>query len=721
MAGQIVNGAPRNYNFGAADYSARIIPPIPDPVPQHCPNIYFFGQRGPTEPILMSGSKYIPYYGSRTFDPLDVFYNHQTELAMLMSNNANACVMKRLIPEDNLVKANVSVYVDIISDLVPNYVRNSYGVIQINPTTNTPMINPTTPTIAGHRIKFIAESSSVTTDKGLLTTKSGTMTDSDGNKSTMYPMYELLAGEFGADYNNYGITISTPAPGSYDKTMMTKTGYFNYLLSVFYRTDAKSTGSKLNNIMSSSEVPIVFKPRTVNQYGMRVDIETVLGTWSNTTNPLFDTVYPEFDKIYFYHNYFDDVLKIIYDTEAPHIDAGMTTWSDGIVISPLTWFDLPVGHDDTDKGLLNILTCKSSTGVNYFTAVIDAGEANLVSGQREIMFGSKTPVYLENGSDGTLSNEMFEKAVRAEMDKYLDINSDVMNTVLNPGTHIYDTGFTVGATKNSLAAFLAIRVNTFLNYSTHDASLDESEVDESTMLAIATGLGVTLGLYPESVLHGTSVTRACIIPGTGLKADMSSSNRMAGTFELANKASKLMGSSDGQWKTTYLFDSGTNSDFDYLIDYHPKVYTYDLETFAYEQGFIVVGPSRMNVTKFLAMNTVFSDQTSVLHGYFTVMAMIHCNTLSDQVHLMLTGNQTLSEASFIQAVEQAMNKKVANAFGNSGVVTIISTCVIDEYDKARGYSWHLINKIGGNIIKTAQTTESRMYRAEDLAAQNTAN
>jgi hypothetical protein len=316
---------------------------------------------------------------------------------------------------------------------------------------------------------------------------------------------------------------------------------------------------------------------------------------------------------------------------------------------------------------------------------------------------------------------MFEKAVRKEMDKYLDRNSDVMNTVLNPGTHIYDTGFTVGATKNSLAAFIAIRVNTFVNFSTHDASLGESEVDESTMLAIATGLAVTLGLYPESVLHGTSTTRACILPGTGLKADMSSANRMAGTFELANKASKLMGSSDGQWKTTYLFDSGTNSDFDYLMDYHPKEYTYDLLTFAYEQGFVVVGPSRMNVTKFLAMNTIYSNQTSVLHGYFTVMAMIHCNTLSDQVHLMMTGNQTLSEASFKQAVEQAMNKKVANAFGNSGVVTIISTCVIDEYDKARGYSWHLINQIGGNVIKTVQTTESRMYRAEDLAAQSTTN
>jgi hypothetical protein len=129
----------------------------------------------------------------------------------------------------------------------------------------------------------------------------------------------------------------------------------------------------------------------------------------------------------------------------------------------------------------------------------------------------------------------------------------------------------------------------------------------------------------------------------------------------------------------------------------------------------------MNVTKFLAMNTIYSNQTSVLHGYFTVMAMIHCNTLSDQVHLMMTGNQTLSEASFKQAVEQAMNKKVANAFGNSGVVTVISTCVIDEYDKARGYSWHLINQIGGNVIKTVQTTESRMYRAEDLAAQSTTN
>jgi len=87
---------------------------------------------------------------------------------------------------------------------------------------------------------------------------------------------------------------------------------------------------------------------------------------------------------------------------------------------------------------------------------------------------------------------------------------------------------------------------------------------------------------------------------------------------------------------------------------------------------------------------------------------------SDKVWRMNTGSTKLTDAEFIDKVKADYNKELKDVFGS--LFTVVPVVYIDDNDTARGYSWHAICKLYGNVIKTKQVYNTGVYRASDLTS-----
>ena len=110
--------------------------------------------------------------------------------------------------------------------------------------------------------------------------------------------------------------------------------------------------------------------------------------------------------------------------------------------------------------------------------------------------------------------------------------------------------------------------------------------------------------------------------------------------------------------------------------------------------------------------SVYMDDTSVLNNWFAVLALPVLSKTSDKAWRQFTGSTKLKEAEFIDKVKAYYNESLKNVF--SGLFTVIPDVYIDENDSLRGYSWHAVCNLYGEVIKTKQVYNTAVYRNSDL-------
>jgi hypothetical protein len=768
--GIVKEGSPGVILLGADDKSIRTLKPEPDPIPQHLPLAFIMAKRGTGKRVLTGGSKLPLIYGSSTFDPISNYFNHQTRLLMGVAGEGNTCMVQRIIPDDAGVRSNVAIYIDVLETKVPNYVRNSYGMYVIDPETEAYKVDAANPEIDGYKVKIIQDYVSVSAtggtsleakearlveiaeDKatldavndadaiaaldaeaaiieadvlalkndgllGRLMPKAGTMVDSDGNKSTMIPLFEATAKYHGEYYNNIGFMIQSLFGSDVDDKIVSETLSLPYSLSLVTRTDAKSSPEIFRSLFGEPGVQIGFKDKVINpNTKARFDIEQIFDTmWFNETDPLKVLKYNDYEGLHFYRANFEKVLGNILAKEKAYISDESKTWDDGDYASTLSWFDFTTADQediDDEFHLINPFTVKSSKGIPYFTLEI-SDETPVVSGnQREVNLSVNTPIFLNGGSDGTISNEMYEKMVRRELAKYLDTDSEVMDLAINVESIIYDTGFTL-PTKEELVNFIAVRKDTALVLSTHDAELGERDLPLSDARAIAVALRTRLKLAPESEYFGTGVARAVIMAGTGLLRDGSSADRIPLSYELAIKAARMMGAGNGKWKAEQLFDKAPGNILNILIDISPAFIPAGIKPTLWADGIVWAQPYDRSQYHIPALQTVYSNDTSVLNNFFTICALCTLTKVGAETWRNFTGSTALTDGEFKDAVSNYMTERLKDRFANMYVV--IPEIVISEADELRGYSWQVITKLYGNNMKTKMVHSSEVYRMSDLA------
>ena len=712
------NASPQYINLGVNDLSTRIVTPQPVEIPQHLPKQYFFAQKGSTIPTPTIGAPMLLMYGTDTFNKDMKWYNHATRFITGITGEANTMMLQRVIPEDAGPESNIVVYLDVVADDVPNYVRNSDGSYAVDTSTNAYKVDTTTPTIPGYKFKLISEYEPAGLQLGTATIKSGTMTDSNGNASNMYPILEFKAKYQGEYYNNIGFNIISLGSDEVQQDILTETKSLPYRLQLVTRKSKNSKYEVFRSLYGEPAVQFTFKEKAINPLtAARFDIEAVFQqNWYNETDALLPLKYNDYEGMRVYRNNIETVLDLVLANEKTHISSTEQTWDDGGTASTMSWFDfLNEGSAITNEEmyLLNFLTGKSTKNVNYFTFVYDSETANTTGTEKEITLNNNTPVFLGGGSDGTLSNAMFETVVKKELAKYLDSDSEVMDNAINIESVMYDTGYTL-TTKEEVCNFIALRKDTAVGLTTHDASLGEKHLPLSDQRAIAVALKTRLKLTPESSYYGTSVARGIVVAGTGNMPDNSTMDEIPLLYSIALKSAKFMGAGNGKWKGVYAFDKAPGNIITELKDIKPGFIPAGIKPTLWNDGIVWAQPYDRAQYHFPAIQTVYENDTSVLNSWMTVIAVCTVTKVADDAWRNFTGDVSLTQAQFKDAVEEFVNNALKDRFNNQ--IVVIPEVVFTEADQQRGYSWHLNNKLYTNNLRSVMVYTTEVYRMESLGA-----
>lgn len=719
----IKNAAPEVIMLGADDKSTRALRPEREPIPQHLPLCFFLAKKGTNKRSLIGANKLVQMYGADSFEINDKYFNHATRFMATIGSTGNTLMAQRLIPTDAGVRANAIIYMDVIEAKIPMYLRNSLGDIVVDPNTNEYAYekdgNGDPVTTDGYRIKFIKETADIDGKVGLLTTKPGTMRDGS-EVSTMYPIFEIKAKYHGEYYNNIGFVLRSLFKNEQDDKIVSKTKALSYNLELVTRDNPKSSHQTFRNLFGEPATQFSFQEKAINpNTESRFDLEFVFDTmFFNETDNLKTLKYFDYENFYFYRENYELLCKKFLEAEKQHVSDQDELWDDLVETSSDRWYDFTtVDSDEIDQefGLINPFVCKTSKNVKYRALVLDGSVAITTGTQKEISLSSETPIFLDGGSDGSLTNEMYESLVKAEMNKYLDTDSEVMDTAINVESILYDSGFTLDC-KKSLVNFITERKDTMVVLSTHDASLGEEDLPLSEARAVGVALKTRLKLAPESTYFGTGVARAVVVAGTGLLRDNTTKNRIPLTYEIAYKMAKMMGAGNYMWKMVELFDNYPGNSLTELIDINPGFIPAGIKPTLWNDGLVWAQPYDRNTYHFPAIQTIYENDTSVLNSIFTVAALCTITKIGADAWRNFTGTVGMTNEAFIAAVTNYVNNRTKDIFGT--MIVVVPEVIITDEDELRGYSWRLITKLYANNMKTKMVHSSEIYRMSDLQNQN---
>lgn len=689
MTTTIINGAGMVVSLGTDDRSKRVVPVTPEQIPQHLPIYFLFAQRGKGRALVDSTSR-AAIFGDATFDERGLYFNHATLFCNETNAQANSHVIQRVLPTDAGPRANAILWLDILETTVDRYQRLPDGSIAVDEL-GDPTIISTTPGIKAKWVKTIRATVSDQETFGNKTQAQGDQTDPDTNAhSVRYPIFELEEYCEGADGNNTGFRLFAPTAAngaSMPTKMMNQYQTYPYIFQVLSRPDANTSPKPVKTLTGETQVMFTFKQGVINPTTARSlgwD-QIILQSYNQIDVPGYPDIFGRVNKMSVYYANIQTITALMYGYEADFIDAN----------SDIT-------EDPASAGLLNFVTGVSSQNIPYESYVF-------VDSQTSVRMSEYSNIMLEGGSDGTMSNEMYEAAVITEMARYADTTDVVQDLAGNPESYLYDSGFSLDG-KFALAQFISIRKDTLTVLGCH--TVGEPELTEAEEHSVAVSLRTRLQMYPESTYFGTPVMRAMIMGRSGLVRDSLFTKPVPLTFEINSKFSKYMGAGNGAWKSgsspegapgniisrmkniniTWTPENVRNQNWDVGLNW---IQRYDRDSFIFPH-----------------YKTVYNDDTSVLNSMLTASAIAQLNKVGYACWLEYVGRSDLSGAQLCDRCNAFISQRVDGKFDNR--FTIIPEATITDTDNLRGFSWTLPIKLGADNMRTVMTTYVEAYRKADL-------
>lgn len=531
-------------------------------------------------------------------------------------------------------------------------------------------------------------------------------------KSKLYPIFQVKASAQGAWYNQFGFGISSLRKKELSQAVIKGLKTLQYKFSYYVKENNNTTARPIKNLYGDTGTLVTFKKDSLDpQTGLNLSFE--YGTddmYFNTTDASKAIKYDEVENLFFYRENFEKVLKDAIVDEIPHVSITPSSWADSTDASTYSWYDFTTYKPEalTDEfGLINPFTATTSQAVPLFSLMYnDAPLYTQLDGFKEINLVSGNPILLENGSDGTMSTENYEKLIMLDLENYLDEEHVYQDQARSIENFLWDTGFSLEV-KNKMSNFIALRHDRFVGYATHYDSLGESSLSLAEQSALGTTLFNNVKLNIESTEFGTPTIRGLIALGTG--RTIQSKKRLPILIDLVKKITLLMGGADTRWKPQYLFDSGEKNVIEDLIDVQPGFIPPSVRDALVDSG--VTYPQNYGRTSYFfpATRTVYEDQTSIATSLINMLAIPYCERVAFEVWRELTGTTSLTSAQFVSEVKNRANRKLAGAF--SGVITPIAEAVITEKDEALGYLWRLEITLAGNNAKHKQIYSTRLVRS----------
>ena len=688
MTNIVVNGAPHVVDLYTKDSSIVTTLREAEAIPQHCPKVYLFAERGTESEWLGGGAERETQYGAATFDERSKFFTHTTQLANVVNAQGNVCMYKRVVPQDAGPKGNYTLWLDILETEVDLYERNADGSIRT--VAGQPVITGQAP---GFKYMWVKTSetnlSALEQNFGRRTIAEGVQFDPTNPtiRSKRYPILERHASSRGAWGNNVGDRVwgldgrIETAP----ERLIAVERTFPYFLQVVERNTKLNSTKVLPTVLADQTMMFTLKPGTLDpSTDKELYLADVYGPTYNQTDSRYPTQEAAITGLAVYQDNIDLLLEKLHAAEVPFIDPEFHDFR----------------ADATDKYLFNLFGGNTMNGYVYNTFVPVEGGLNL--NRYETLFGG-------GGSDGTLSLENLELLVRAEVARYADDYDEIQDKGYHVESMLYDSGFTLEA-KMDLAQFISLRGDLFVTFGTFQDG--ERSFNNSEELSIAQALKARLMNLPESVWFGTPVLRAAIYGGDCTLRNSRTNKRVSTVMEVAHKRAKYMGASNGKWKTGMQYDQGAPGSMSEITTNHSKLWVPVKVRYRFwDAGLNWWGRYDRGQVFCPAFRTVYEVETSVLTADTVALAICQLNKINDRSWRAHSGTVGQSDAVFTERVNQFIRDAVRDRFDNR--FPIEPDAMVTESDKARGsISWHSRIKIFADPMRTVAINYTEAFRNE---------
>ena len=690
MTNLVVNGAPHVVELGIKDSSRVVALRESEAIPQHLPKVYAFMERGTENEWLGAGNEREVQFGAKSFDERSVYFNHSTMLSNVVNRIGNICMYKRVVPADAGPAANFALWLDVLETTVDVYERNIDGSLK---TVDGELV--LAGTAPGFKVKWVktfeTDQALATSNFGTLSIREGSQVDpaSPANRSQMYPIMQVKASSRGNWGNNMGMRLwgLDSRVDSIPEKLIGQRRAFPFRLQIVERDTLLGTTQVRPTILNDTSVMFVLKEHTVDP---STDKDMYLtDTYLNSFEEA-DSRYPvqhaDLSGLVVYQTIIDQLQVKFHAAEADYID--------------------PEFHDfaavESDAYMFNMFSGKTLNGYEYNTFRFVTGGVNL---------NRYETVFADGGSDGTLSNENFEKLVVEQIRRYKDDYDEIQDKALHVESQLYDTGFSLD-TKFELAAFIALRGDTFLTYGTFQEG--DRSFDNSEQLSIAQALKARVMNLPESTYFGTEAVRAGIYGGDCvLRGARQKTKRRSTVYEVAHKRAKYMGAANGRWTTKMEYDRGAPGSLCEITTDHSVLWVPVKVRYRFwDAGLNWWGRYDRSQSFCPAFRTVYSDETSLLTADSFVQCCIQLNKVNDRSWRAHSGTVGDSDAVFIDRVNQFIIKSTLDRFDNR--FPVVPDAMITEADRARGkISWHSRIKVFGDPMRTVALNYVEAFRNAD--------
>lgn len=718
----IYNANPRADLLGIKDMGARPLQVPAQTVPTHLPYTWLFTERGRSKPQLCSGDATTRVFGARSFDLTDIYATHGTLFANTFLGNANSIFVQRLKPADATPPASMVLWLDVLADQIPVYVRNADGSIQKDPITGLPVpqkVNNVAVTVPGYSVKWVQTELPKMNAAGevitsLMITNHATDSTIDitpvanvigglspvvgdrtvaSETSTRYPIFEFEVDSFGSWGNNVGLRLSAVTQAStiaVNETLVSDNNAFQYRIQLVERNVSTATANITSTLTGDQYLDFMLKPGAYNK-NTKQDVDfanTFLPAYTNTTVPTD----PYYGPIGRYHVYTNNITTI----------AGLATTAEHAQ-------DTTVSLVPADAYMFNFLSGLNLAGNPYISYIV------LGPSGGGLLLNDVATRYATGGSDGTMNNTTFDALVANEAANFGNGAYPLRDTALYPFTAIYDSGFSIG-TKYKLLTPLGTRKAIAVHLSTQDVAQPQNTASADSSIAVA--LYNAARIYNESVFYGTSTCRATVTKQSGKLLNSTWKKLVPLNLEIANKLSKYMGSSDGIWKGTYRPDvAPANRVTMFQIDTINALSTSaDSRALDWANGAIWAQAYDMNDAFFAAMQTVYDDDTSPLNNVLTVYGCIELEMVAERVWRDLTGRTDLTTQQFIERSNELIVARTSGRFDSR--FTITANTFQTAMDANNGFSWSCEITIYANGMPTVGRYTIISRRSSDLTVAN---
>lgn len=687
-----VNAAPQTNMLGTLDKSTRALVSEPESRPTHLAKVYGYAKKGPTTPQLVVGDSRSSIYGAESFDVRQPWATHATVVSNALNEEGNAQMFQRLKPADAGPNASIRIWADVLSTTITVYQRNTDGTIKRDVSGNPLAATPGS-TVAGYKIKFVAEEVSLDEDDvstfGLAVKKAGDQTDG-AEQSERYPLFDIDASHFGAYGNNLALRVWAPTTASsqpLDERLLASRKVYPFRFQCLERPDALTTPRVVTTLSAAQYTDVCLKPDVIdpNNDSLLSIQDVFIQSYQDLNTKSLPPKWGPFGRLHVYQSALDELLGLLATAER------LVSYQQS---------DLK-GEPDEDYRY-NLFGLQTANGVEYHTAqIVTAGGG--------IRFTENTVVYAKGGSDGTMNETLFADLVSAEVAEYSNVNSVLQDRARYPESVIYDSGFPLEA-KYALMNFIAVRKDTWVVLGTHVAgSADLTLTQES---ALGAALRTRVQSYPESEYYGTQTMRGVLVGGSGKYIQSGYRKRLPLTIELAKKSARYMGAGSGKWRAGEGFDKDPANNIDYFTDINVTFRPTAVRNQDWANGLNYVESYDRRQNYWAALQTVYDNDTSVLNGMFTMIACVELQKIGDMARRKFSGRQDLTNAQLIEKVNEFITKECLGKFDDRFV--IVPDTFFTKADEARGFSWTTVIKIYAPTMKTAASLTIEAYRIEDL-------